>query len=163
MVEIHNLLLLYWRVVFNFFYIYIFSLPNLAKFPYGWLPFKQHHKIEIKENTLYCSTLAGLTLIILFVEMLNPIFFLWRIWTTWWPKKKNEKSECDFHKGFFFEVKCAQSCQILRGEKKPSRHNYTIGSSKLPKYNRIIQIFYFPSQMWLIPLCGWLPNHLSHN
>jgi len=25
-------------------------LPSLAKYPYGWLPFKKHHKIE-KENT----------------------------------------------------------------------------------------------------------------
>lgn len=45
-------------------------------------------KLKKKKKTLYRSTLAGLTLIILFVEMLKPIFFLWRVWTLGDEKKK---------------------------------------------------------------------------
>jgi hypothetical protein len=46
------------------------------------------------------STLAGLTLIILFVEMLNPnLFFVANLDHL---ATKKTKSECDFHKWVFF-------------------------------------------------------------
>ncbi len=135
------LLLLYWRVLFNVFLHLYFIIAKI------WLNFlmddchiSNFTKLKKKTKILYSSTLAGLTLIILFGEMLNPIFFLWRIWTTWWRGKN--KVSVIFTKGFFWGKNGPKVARFWGGKKTRIRHNWTTGSRTLPKYNRIIKFFY---------------------
>jgi hypothetical protein len=102
---------------FKFFHIDIFSLPNLAKFPMDDCHVSNVTNLK-KKKTLYCSTLAGLTLIILFVKTLNPIFFLWRIWSTWWEKKKKKRVWSS--QWVFFRGKMGPKLPDFEGWKKPN-------------------------------------------
>jgi hypothetical protein len=66
--------------------------------------------------------------------------------------------QCDLYKGFLWKnAPKLLDIEDFTQKKIPwNCHIWTMGSSRLPKYNRILKFFYFPlwigSLIWLIPL-----------
>jgi hypothetical protein len=92
--------------------------------------------------------LAGLTLIVLFGEMLNPIFvFVANLDHLVMGKKQ---SECDFHKGFFFGGKMGPKLPDFEGGKKTEFAIITqFLLARCQNITGLLKFSICPSQIWL--------------